>query len=271
MIADWDDAYNNRAHIEGAEAFPVKWAALAQDFRKMMSRKGLAKLDLAYGGEERERLDFFYPEGAPRGLAVFAHGGYWKMFDKSVWSHLAAGPLALGWAVCIPSYTLAPQARISHITRQFARAVEFAAERIDGPIRLAGHSAGGHLVSRMICESSPLAANTARRIEHVASISGVHDLRPLMRTSMNETFRLDEDEAVAESPALQSPINIGSVLCWVGVDERPEFLRQNDLLTLIWSGLGVSIRSVHMSGRHHFTVIEDLADPDSCLTEAFAG
>ncbi len=271
MISDWDDAYDNRGHIEGADAFPPKWAALAQRFRDTLLQEGRAEIDLAYGGEERERLDIFHPPGAEAGLAVFVHGGYWRAFGKSDWSHLAAGALGRGWAVCMPSYTLAPQARIAQITQQVARAIEYAAARIDGPMHLAGHSAGGHLVCRMICEDSPLSPAAAGRLGHVLSISGVHDLRPLLRTALNETLRLDDEEAAAESIALLSPVGNYPVTCWVGSDERPEFVRQNDLLANIWTGLGAPITSVHAPGRHHFTVVEDLAEPNSDLTAAFVG
>jgi arylformamidase len=142
MILDWDDAYANGAHIKDGADYPARWAAQAKRFRDVLSAAGRAELDLAYGDAPRERFDLFLPEGKPRGLMVFAHGGYWLAFDKSSWSHLAAGALANGWAACLPSYTLAPQARISAMTRQFARALETAAARVVGPLRLAGHSAG---------------------------------------------------------------------------------------------------------------------------------
>ncbi len=270
MITDWDDAYDNRGHIENAESYPARWASEAQAFRNGAVQSDRCVLDLAYGGGERERLDLFYPEGEPKGLVIFAHGGYWKAFDKSYWSHLAQGPVASGWAVCIPSYTLAPEARISQITQQFGRAAELAESRIEGPIMLTGHSAGGHLVCRMISETTPLKENVTRRIERVISISGVHDLRPLLQTQMNETLRLDEKEAAAESPALLRPLAGPAVLCWVGAEERPEFLRQNDLLVNIWTGLGALIHGVHAPERHHFSVVEDLADPSSELTKALA-
>lgn len=269
MIQDWDDAYTNGAYIADGAAYPAKWAKLAQDFRAEMLAAGRAELDLRYGAAARATLDLFHPAGTPTGLAVFVHGGYWMAFDKSSWSHLAAGALARGWAVCLPSYTLAPEARISEITRQVAAAIRFAAARVQGPLRLAGHSAGGHLVTRMVCADSPLPENVRGRIAHVVSISGVHDLRPLLRTRMNATLRLDEAEAAAESPALLRPMEGCSVTCWVGSAERPEFLRQNDLLANIWTGLGADMRRVHAEGRHHFDVIEGLAEPASRLTEAF--
>lgn len=271
MNFDWDDAYDNSGHIDGAAQYPPKWAGLAQDFRHELSQDGRAELDLSYGDEAREKLDIFHPQGLPKGLAVFAHGGFWKAFDKSTWSHLAAGAVSRGWAVCLPSYTLAPEARISHITRQFARAVEYAANRIDGPVRLAGHSAGGHLASRMICTDSPLQASVSSRIEHVLSISGVHDLRPLLLTTMNETLQLDETEAMGESAALCRPLAPCSITCWVGAEERPAFVAQNDLLANIWGGLGAPTKSVHAPKKHHFNVIEDLCDADSELCRNFIG
>ncbi len=100
----------------------------------------------------------------------------------------------------MPSYTLAPGARIADITRQVARAVEAAAAEVAGPVRLAGHSAGGHLVARLLQPDVPL--GVAGRIAACLPISPLSDLRPLIETSMNADLRLDLDEALAESPAL---------------------------------------------------------------------
>ena len=270
-ITDWNDAYDNFGHIENAKEYPAKWASLAKEFRQQMSSLGRAQLDVSYGDAERERLDLFHPKGVTKGLAVFAHGGFWKAFDKSSWSHLAAGALARGWAVCIPSYTLAPQARISQITQQFATAIESCANLVKGPLRLSGHSAGGHLVARMMCEDSPLSANYRTRVEHVVSISGVHDLRPLLLTRMNEVLGLDEAQAIGESVALNRPLSQCSITCWVGEDERPAFILQNDLLANIWAGLGARTASVYAVDKHHFNVIEDLIDPSSDLTNTWVG
>jgi arylformamidase len=81
-------------------------------FSKHIEASGEGEDRLSYGPGDRHAMDLFLPEGAPKGLVVFVHGGYWKAFDKSVWSHLAAGPLAHGFAVAMPSYTLCPDIRI---------------------------------------------------------------------------------------------------------------------------------------------------------------
>ena len=268
---DWDDAYSNRDHIPGAAEFPPRWAAMAATLRKDLTAAGRARLDIAYGATARERFDLFLPEGMAQGLVVFVHGGYWRMFGKSDWSHLAAGPLARGWAVAMPGYTLCPQVRISAITRQIAAAIAAAARELGGPIRLTGHSAGGHLVTRMLCQDAPLPEAVAARIASVTSISGVHDLRPLLHTAMNDDLMLDQAEATAESPALLEPRAGVPLTCWVGATERPEFLRQNALLANIWTGCGVETRAVEEPDRHHFNIIDGLGDPNSSLTGALLG
>ncbi len=265
---NWDDAYANGAHIPGAEGYPPRWEAQALAFREAQADRFETH---AYGSGARNKVDVFHPETAPLGLAVFVHGGYWMRFDAGTWSHLAAGASSNGWAVALPSYTLCPDARISDITQEIAAAVTLAAGLVDGPIHLAGHSAGGHLVTRMICDTGPLDAGTAARIEHTLSISGVHDLRPLRRTQMNTNLFIDGPEAAAESPVLLEPREGTHVTCWVGADERPEFVRQNALLANIWTGLGAVTRCIEEPGRHHFDVIEALTDPESAITNAWIG
>ena len=77
-----------------------------------------------------------------------------------------------------------------------------AASAVSGPIFLTGHSAGGHLVTRMVSATTPLSQATQDRIVHTLSLSGVHDLRPLMRTAMNATLGVTEHIALSESPAM---------------------------------------------------------------------
>lgn len=254
-VTDWDDAYANTVHIPGGEGFPPRWQDAAARFRA------------AHPPGPLGRGHLFRPDGAVRGLMVFVHGGYWMETDPGLWSHLAAGALARGWAAAMPAYTLAPRARITQMVAEVAAAVVQAARMVDGPIALAGHSAGGHLAARMICDDGTLPDAVAARVTGCVPISPLSDLRPLLRTAMNATLRLDAAEAAAQSPALLAPRPGIPVITWVGGMERPEFIRQARLLANIWAGLGAPTDCVIDPGRHHFDVIEGLERADSPLME----
>lgn len=272
MIADWDDAYANAKYIPDGMAYPERWNADAKAFRERMAAAGRMRADIAYGDAPRNRADLFMPEGTPKGLAVFVHGGFWQAFDKSTWSHFAAGAVAHGWAAALPSYTLAPEARLTQMTQEIGAAVAHLAGLVDGPLRLAGHSAGGHLVSRMMCADSPLPEAVRARLAHVLSISGLHDLRPLtLAPKMNGVLKMDAAEARAESAALCDPLPGIAMTAWVGAAERPEFIRQSELLANVWTGCAVETRLVAEPDLHHFNIVSGLADRDSAITRAFVG
>lgn len=255
---DYDDAYNNRDHIPNADAYVDRWEDDATAFRGTEAAIGRAMLNLSYGPHEREAFDLFFPKTRPRGLFFFVHGGYWRAFDRAVWSHFSAGAQALGWAVAMPSYVLAPEARLSHITRQIAAALAAASQRVAGPIVLAGHSAGGHLVARLGCRDVTLAPEIVTRVAHLLPISPVSDLRPLLQTAMNADFRMDAAEAEAESPRLLSPRGWPTSI-HVGAEERQVFLDQARWLAEAWD-----VAALHVSAnRHHFDVIDALLDPQS--------
>ena len=249
---DPDRDYMNGAFIPGADDFPPRWGARAAAFRESLGSR--ATLDLAYGPAPRQRLDLFLPEATPRGALIFVHGGYWHLFDKSFWSHLAAGALARGLAVAMPGYTLAPEARIAGITLEIAAACRMVAARIAGPLVVTGHSAGGHLAARMGC------ADLALPVTRVVPISPLTELGPLMATGMNAVLRIDEGEAGQESPARLALRAGASAHVWVGAEERPAFLWQARVLAEEW---GCSWTAD--PGRHHFDVIEGLEDPTSAL------
>lgn len=255
-MQDIDLAYQNGALIAGAEGFPPRWEAAARGFRAGLGPR--AALGLAYGPGARHRFDLFQPDGQARGLLVFVHGGYWMAFGRETWSHLAAGALARGWAVAMPSYTLAPEARIGQITGEVMQAVRAAAALVPGPVVVTGHSAGGHLSARMGCADLAL-----ERVRRVVPISPLSELEPLRQTAMNGGLRLDLAEVDRESPARLKLRGGCGAHVWVGGAERPAFLWQARTLAEEWACAWTVA-----PGRHHFDVIDDLADPGSGLMAA---
>ena len=114
-----------------------------------------------------------------------------------------------------------------------------------------------------------LANKTLQRVEKAISVSGIHDLRPLLNTKINGILGLTHSEAEAESSVFFSPENT-PFTCWVGALERPEFLRQNRLLQEAWmasSSPNRKIEAYYDEGHDHFGVIEQLRDKNSFLAQ----
>ncbi|MDA9207921.1 alpha/beta fold hydrolase [Octadecabacter sp.] len=255
-----DNAYANSAHIPDGEGYFPRWAKAAAEFR---STQPTASLGIKYGSKPRQTYDFFAPTELAKGTVIFVHGGYWLASSPRDFSHLAAGAVHAGYCCALPSYTLAPVARISDITQEIRTAISAIAAKTNGPIYLVGHSAGGHLVARMACDD--VYEKWQSRVARVMPISPLSDLAPLMQTSMNDTLRLDPIEAKQESPIQHHPRNI-PVTVWVGGAERPAFLDQARWLVQAWGS-----QHVVDAGRHHFDVIEGLEDPTSSMMKALLG
>lgn len=255
-MPDLSDDYAIAAHIEGSDVYMPRWESDAAAFRNRSG--GRARLGVSYGPSERMAFDHFLPEGAAKGTMIFVHGGYWLRNDRSLWSHFAAGALAQGWAVVMPSYDLCPSVRIAGITQQIAQAVMQVAAGNGGPISLSGHSAGGHLVARMLAPGM-LPAWVRERLAHVVPIAPLTDLEPLLHTSMNDDFGMDAGMARAESPRHQPAPEV-PVTVWVGAAERPALLEQAQWLAQAWG-----CDHVVVPGAHHFNVIDALTDPKSDL------
>lgn len=256
-----DRAYANSDFIAGGADYLPRWQAKAAAFRASLGAR--AQLDIPYGGGARQQFDLFLPDTSPRGLMVFIHGGYWLALHGRDFSHLATGALARGYACAMPSYTLAPQARITQITDEIETALNAAAGLVAGPITVTGHSAGGHLAARManIGRGGRLGA----RITHAVPISPVAELAPLMDTSMNETLHLTAAECATASPA-RLPLRAGvNAHIWVGAQERPAFLWQARTLSEEWNCPWTPAKD-----RHHFDVIDDLEDAASPLMQLCA-
>lgn len=259
--ADWLDperSYWNGAFIPGSEVYAPRWTADAAAFRAGYG--GGMQLDIAYGAHERQGVDLFLPDGAPRGLLIFVHGGYWRSFSRKDWSHLAAGALARGWACAMPGYRLAPEVGIPQITADLRAAVALARAHVAGPVVVTGHSAGGHLAARMGCEDG------APGIARVVPISGLADLAPLAETQMQKDLRIDAAVAAAESPARRALAPGVQAHVWVGGAERPSFLWQGRVLAEAWA-----CPWTVEPDRHHLDVIEGLTDPASALIETCLG
>ncbi len=247
--------YNNRAKVPGHPAIIARWQADAAAFRAGWTQ---AESGVAYGPTERTRLDLFWPnERRDARIALFIHGGYWQGMDRAFSSHLARGLLAHGVAVAMPSYDLCPHVPMELIVEQLRVCAGFLARRHAKPVLAMGHSAGGHLAAMI------MGADWAERgiPEHPApnalAISGLFDLAPLVRTSINRPLRMDAASARALSPVLL-PAPGGRIHTVVGGREGREYERQSRAIATAWGGTWEVLPD-----HDHFTIVSELANPES--------
>jgi arylformamidase len=264
--------YNNRAAVPDHPVFIERYVAQS---RAAVDALG-PRLDVRYGRGPKETLDLFLPAGTPRGTFAFLHGGYWRAFDKSDFSYVAPPFVAQGLAVAVINYDLCPQVSMGTIVDEIARAIAFLVRderqlhtpRL--PLVVAGHSAGGHLAAMMHTLQPAALGAATHPVRAAVSLSGLHDLAPMLMSSYNADLHLDQAQVEALSPVLRSPQTDAPVLLAVGAGETAEFLRQTDLLWDAWPAQRPpgATAPMRIAGRHHFDVVLDYGDADSALTRA---
>lgn len=212
--------------------------------------------------------------GAP--LLVFVHGGYWQALSAAASTYLAPGAVGLGWSYAALEYTIAPAGTVSSMVDECRCGLERVAESLAASadpavIVLAGHSAGAHLAAMVAVAAEPPVP-----VDRVVLVSGVFDLRPLLRTTVNDPLHLDESSASTLSPML---LGIGEscaagrtevVVTW-GDNDTAAFAAQSRAYADMLRAAGVAVCDFECAGRHHFDIVDDLVRPDTPLGSASVG
>jgi len=126
---------------------------------------------------------------------------------------------------------------------------------------LAGSSAGAHIAASMMTIDWRLYGFDITPFSAAVLLSGVYDLRPLLRTSINAPLGMDQAGALRCSPLFaELPAAVPSVLCW-GERETSEFSVQSHRMAKRLQQAGVAMRLIEIRDRDHFDIVFDLSDP----------
>jgi arylformamidase len=263
--------YNNRVLVPEHPQYFARWAESSARARATMT----SHLHQRYGESPNETIDLFPARKGDGSCMMFIHGGYWRSLDKSDFSFLAPAWVDAGVSLALVNYDLCPNVSIEEIVRQMLRASRWLylnAEQYgmdEDRLYVSGHSAGGHLAAMMMAAIWPVFdARLPKDLwKGALAVSGIYDLRPLVQVEwLNADLKLDEATAHRLSPALLPTATRAPVMTCVGGDESSEFKRQNALLGERWRGAFAG--DVPMPGRHHFSIVDGLAEQSSAL---FAG
>ena len=238
--AHYDAEYNNRARVPEHPAILADYTRDAAAYRDAM---GDRHTGLRYGDGERHFIDLFDPERPDPDAAtvVFVHGGYWQGMHPSLFSHLARGLNGHGITVAMPGYDLCPQVRVGDIIEQLRLACRALADRAPagrGSVVVSGHSAGGHLAACLLATDWEALGLKKGLVPAGYALSGLFELKPLVRTRVNDALGLDDDEAGRLSPIEWTP-PAGAVFdAVVGGAESAEYLRQSASIVERWGEAG---------------------------------
>ena len=263
--------YNARAAIPDHPQIFARWAEQGA----MTRRRRAGLIDIPYGDDADERLDYFPTPQRGSPLLVFIHGGYWRSLDKFDFSWIAPPFLDAGVAVAFLNYALAPRVPVEAIVRQQLRAMAWLHGRADelgfdrSRIVVGGHSAGGHLTAMMMAAlwTTVDPALPADLVKGGVAISGIYDLEPLVPLPfINTDLQLDAAAARKVSPVHLPPAGGAPLLTAVGALESGEFKRQTQLIRAAWPRNART--HLDVASANHLTVCDVLADPESALFSA---
>jgi acetyl esterase/lipase len=257
-------AYNNTMHVgpDAARAKTESWTAASKTLREQRNKH----LDLAYGPAARNKWDL-YPASDPKAPCfVHVHGGYWQRGSKEIFACLAEGCLARGWSAALPGYTLAPDASLTQITNELRAAFDWLDAKsgehgMTGPVIVTGWSAGGHLTS-FILDHKKVTAGLA--------ISGVYDLAALRDSPhVNDKVKLTEAEIETLSP-MRRPLANKPLSIAYGTGELPAMIASSRDYHALRSRAHLRGDLIPIAGTDHFTILDQLRQPNSDLTRAVA-
>jgi arylformamidase len=263
----FDLQYDNRRRVPEFAQHIARWREASAQARASLECR-LDRLYLPGLG-----LDVFPAAHADAPVLVFIHGGYWRSLDKADFSFVAAPFVAAGAMVVVPNYSLCPAVTVDTIALQMAHALvwvrRYAVQYGGSASRcvVAGHSAGGHLAAMLLsCDGRLVASDMPQRLVRTAvSVSGLYELASIAATpSLQVDLRLTPEVVARASPAWFAAPRDARLASVVGAFESEEFLRQNRLIRERW-GEAVVPMCEALSGRDHFSVLEELVEPRAAL------
>ncbi|MDX1571733.1 MAG: alpha/beta hydrolase, partial [Xanthomonadales bacterium] len=160
--------------------------------------QGSDRIDgIPYGEHPRQRLDIYLTRTRPaKGTLVFFYGGGWEDGSRGDYRFVANAFVRDGYDVVIPDYRIYPEVRFPVFVEDAAKALGWIhregadAGLQDGPIWLAGHSAGAHIAAMLHFDERYLRRENfpASRLVGFMGLSGAYDFLPLSSERLKAIF-----------------------------------------------------------------------------------
>jgi arylformamidase len=230
--------------------------------------------DQRYGEGPRQLADL-YPAARPGAPIVLVfHGGFWRALSKDHVGHVAGPLVRAGAAAVMPGYDLCPSVPLKTVVAQARQALLWTrqnAARLNGDpdrIYVAGNSAGAHLAAMMMAEDWTRHGLARAPIAGAILVTGIYDLRVVLRIQVNEDVRLAPEDVLGLSPQfLPLHCRVPTIVA-AGAAEPPLWIEQSHRFAAKLSTKGADVRLMEIAGLHHFSITHSLYDSNAPLTRA---
>jgi len=252
-------AYMLRETIPDFHLEVERWEALGQSLHDSLESKGWSTKTLSYGDHSRQDLQLFRAEAGKtgKGLAVFIHGGFWRMMDRAQ-SHFMAQPyLERGWDCAVLEYRLMPEYRLSELIEDTVSALQKLHQHDKWPKRiLSGHSAGAHLAWHGGLAARASGASSAD--DALMLISPVFDIFAVLGTPIIGELNMPIAETAQWSCYHGFEQADQPVQFVVGGSETEDFKRQAYIGAQMM-GRGDQQNIALIDARNHLSVVSEIA------------
>ena len=170
-----------------------------------------AQRDIAYGTQERQRLDIYLPARQPRNapMVLFFYGGNWNSGAKADYQFVGEAFASRGFVTVIADYRLYPQVRFPDFVHDSARAFAWVHTNIakhgGNPARIfvGGHSAGAYNAAMLAFAPVYLEAASVApgAVKGLIGLAGPYDFIPLTGDVTKAVF------GFPDTPRNTQPIN----------------------------------------------------------------
>ena len=230
-----------------------------------------SRIDVPFGESAGEKLDIWPGRGGSP-ILLFIHGGYWRAFDKDMFSFVAERFVEAGACVVLNNYDLCPDVTMDEITRQNRAALAWIYKNAGafggdpGRIHVTGHSAGGHLTGMLMATQWSEWGLPFDVVNGAVPVSGLFDLEPLRRSYLNADLRMDEEETRRNSPIHHIPKWMPPTVVAVGGGETDEFRRQSRIYTDACRAAGFEVSYLEVGNHDHVNTAGEYRNRLSPLT-----
>ena len=268
-----DDAYNQAAYAPNRDQVLARFASSSELVRRRLG----PPTRLSYGPSAVEGLDLFKTKKSNAPVAVFIHGGAWRMGEAKNYAFPAETFVRAGAHYAALDFVNVTQTGgdLMPMAEQVRRAIAWLwhhAGELGGDrerLYLVSQSSGAHLAACALTtdwqRDFSLPADT---VKGALCASGMYDLKPVRLSARSDYVKFTDAMEDALSPQrhlqrIRCPVTVA-----YGTRETPEFQRQaRDFASSLRERNG-NVELVVAEGCNHFEIAETLASPDGVLGRA---